>query len=49
MKSGHNQVAARIYMSTHSGAHHLRRALRLLSIASRYEFILIVIEWAAPS
>ena len=32
-----NQVAARMYISTHTVAHHLRQAFRKLSIASRVE------------
>jgi len=42
-----NQVAARMYLSTHTVAHHLRQAFRKLSIASRHELIRIVIERAA--
>ena len=42
-----NQVAARMYISTHTVAHHLRQAFRKLSIASRYELTRIVIEQAA--
>ena len=41
-----NQVAARMYISTHTVAHHLRQAFRKLSIASRYELTRIVIEQA---
>jgi DNA-binding NarL/FixJ family response regulator len=41
------QVAARMYISTHTVAHHLRQAFRKLSIASRYELTRIVIEQAA--
>ena len=40
------QVAARMYISTHTVAHHLRQAFRKLSIASRYELTRIVIEQA---
>ena len=42
-----NQVAARLYISTHTVAHHLRQAFRKLSIASRVELTRIVIEQAA--
>jgi DNA-binding CsgD family transcriptional regulator/tetratricopeptide (TPR) repeat protein len=42
-----NQVAARMYISTHTVAHHLRQAFRKLSIASRVELARIVIEHAA--
>jgi DNA-binding CsgD family transcriptional regulator len=42
-----NQVAARMYISTHTVAHHLRQAFRKLSIASRVELTRIVIEQAA--
>jgi DNA-binding CsgD family transcriptional regulator len=42
-----NQVGARMYISTHTVAHHLRQAFRKLSIASRYELTRIVIEQAA--
>ncbi|HEX6452336.1 MAG TPA: AAA family ATPase [Trebonia sp.] len=42
-----NQVAARMYISAHTVAHHLRQAFRKLSIASRYELTRIVIEQAA--
>ena len=42
-----NQVAARMYISTHTVAHHLRQAFRKLSITSRYELTRIVIEQAA--
>ena len=41
------QVAARMYVSTHTVAHHLRQAFRKLSIASRYELTRVVIEQAA--
>jgi DNA-binding NarL/FixJ family response regulator len=41
-----NQVAARMYISTHTVAHHLRQAFRKLSIASRVELARIVIEHA---
>ena len=44
-----NQVAARMYISTHTVAHHLRQAFRKLSIASRYELTRIAIEQAADS
>jgi DNA-binding CsgD family transcriptional regulator len=44
-----NQVAARMYISTHTVAHHLRQAFRKLSIASRVELTRIVIEQAADS
>ena len=42
-----NQVAARMYISTHTVAHHLRQAFRKLHIASRVELVRIVIEEAA--
>ncbi len=42
-----NQVAARMYISTHTVAHHLRQAFRKLSIASRVELARIVIQQAA--
>ena len=41
------QVGARMYISTHTVAHHLRQAFRKLEIASRYELTRIVIEQAA--
>jgi DNA-binding NarL/FixJ family response regulator len=41
------QVAARIYISVHTVAHHLRQAFRKLQIASRVELTRIVIEQAA--
>jgi DNA-binding CsgD family transcriptional regulator len=41
------QVAARMYISTHTVAHHLRQAFRKLSIASRVELTRIVIQQAA--
>jgi DNA-binding NarL/FixJ family response regulator len=44
-----NQVAARMYISTHTVAHHLRQAFRKLSIASRVELTRIVIEQAADA
>jgi DNA-binding CsgD family transcriptional regulator len=43
------QVAARMYISTHTVAHHLRQAFRKLSIASRVELTRIVIEQAGPA
>ena len=42
-----NQVAARMYISTHTVAHHLRQAFCKLSITSRVELARIVIEKAA--
>jgi DNA-binding NarL/FixJ family response regulator len=42
-----NQVAARMYISTHTVAHHLRQAFRKLQIASRVELARIVIQEAA--
>jgi DNA-binding CsgD family transcriptional regulator len=42
-----SQVAARMYISPHTVAHHLRQAFRKLSIASRVELARIVIERAA--
>jgi DNA-binding CsgD family transcriptional regulator len=44
-----NQVAARMYISTHTVAHHLRQAFRKLSIASRVELTRIVIEQGAAA
>ncbi|HEV2450380.1 MAG TPA: LuxR C-terminal-related transcriptional regulator, partial [Streptosporangiaceae bacterium] len=44
-----NQVAARMYISTHTVAHHLRQAFRKLSIASRVELTRIVIEHAGEA
>ena len=44
-----NQVAARMYISTHTVAHHLRQAFRKLSIASRVELARIVIEQAGEA
>jgi DNA-binding CsgD family transcriptional regulator len=41
------QVAVRMYISTHTVAHHLRQAFRKLSVASRYELTRIVIDRAA--
>jgi DNA-binding CsgD family transcriptional regulator/tetratricopeptide (TPR) repeat protein len=43
------QVAARMYISPHTVAHHLRQAFRKLSIASRVELTRIVIEQAGRS
>ena len=42
-----SQIAARMYISTHTVAHHLRQAFRKLSIASRCELTRIVIEQTA--
>ena len=42
-----NQVAARMYISTHTVAHHLRQTFRKLQIVSRVELARIVIEEAA--
>jgi DNA-binding CsgD family transcriptional regulator len=42
-----NQVADRMYISTHTVAHHLRQSFRKLTIASRVELARIVIEQAA--
>jgi DNA-binding CsgD family transcriptional regulator len=42
-----NQVAARMYISTHTVAHHLRQTFRKLSIASRVELTRIVIQQEA--
>ena len=44
-----NQVAARMYISTHTVAHHLRQAFRKLYITSRVELTRVVIEEAAAS
>jgi DNA-binding CsgD family transcriptional regulator len=41
-----SQVAARMYISPHTVAHHLRQAFRKLGIASRVELTRIVIEHA---
>jgi DNA-binding CsgD family transcriptional regulator/tetratricopeptide (TPR) repeat protein len=43
------QVAARMYISPHTVAHHLRQAFRKLGIASRVELTRIVIEQAPDS
>jgi DNA-binding NarL/FixJ family response regulator len=43
------QVAARMYISTHTVAHHLRQAFRKLSIASRVELTRVVIEQATAA
>jgi len=43
------QVAARMYISSHTVAHHLRQAFRKLTITSRYELTRIVLEQAAES
>ena len=40
------QTAARMYISTHTVAHHLRQAFRKLSITSRVELTRAVIEKA---
>jgi DNA-binding NarL/FixJ family response regulator len=40
------QVAAHLYISTHTVPHHLRQAFRKLSIASRVELTRIGIEQA---
>jgi DNA-binding CsgD family transcriptional regulator len=42
-----SQVAARMYISTHTVAHHMRQAFRKLQIASRVELARIVIREAA--
>jgi DNA-binding CsgD family transcriptional regulator len=42
-----HQAAARLYISTHTVAHHLRQAYRKLAITSRVELTRIVIEQAA--
>jgi DNA-binding NarL/FixJ family response regulator len=44
-----NQVGARMYISTHTVAHHLRQTFRKLHIASRVELARIVIEEGAAS
>jgi len=41
------QVAGRMYISTHTVAHHLRQAFRKLGIASRVELTRIVLEQAS--
>jgi DNA-binding NarL/FixJ family response regulator len=43
------QVAARMYISTHTVAHHLRQAFGKLGIASRVELTRIVIERSAQA
>jgi DNA-binding CsgD family transcriptional regulator len=43
-----NQVAARMYISTHTVAYHLRQAFRRLDISSRVELARIVIEQGQP-
>jgi DNA-binding CsgD family transcriptional regulator len=40
---GNNQIAARMYISTHTVAHHLRQAFRKLDIASRVDLARIVL------
>jgi DNA-binding CsgD family transcriptional regulator len=42
-----SQVAARMYISTHTVAHHLRQAFRKLNITSRVELARIVVEQGA--
>jgi len=44
-----NQVADRMYISTHTVAHHLRQTFRKLHIASRVELARIVIEETVAS
>ena len=44
-----SQVAARMYISTHTVAHHLRQSFRKLAIASRVELTRIVVERSAPA
>lgn len=44
-----SEIAARMYISTHTVAHHLRQIFRKLSIASRVELARIVIEQAADA
>ncbi len=44
-----NEIATRMYISTHTVAHHLRQAFRKLQIASRVELTRIVIEQAADA
>jgi DNA-binding CsgD family transcriptional regulator len=41
------QVAARMYISTHTVAHHLRQAFRKLGISSRVELTRLVLEQAS--
>jgi DNA-binding CsgD family transcriptional regulator len=43
------QVAARMYISPHTVAHHLRQAFRKLGIASRVELARIVVERASQT
>jgi len=45
--AGWDSLTDRMYISTHTVAHHLRQAFRKLSIASRVELTRIVIERAA--
>ena len=42
-----NQIAARMYISPHTVAHHLRQAFRRLGITSRVELARIVVEQGA--
>ncbi len=42
-----NQIAARMYISTHTVAHHLRQAFRRLAITSRVELARIAVEQAS--
>ena len=44
-----NEVAARMFISKHTVAHHLRQTFRKLSITSRVELARIVIEQAADA
>ncbi len=44
-----NEIATRMYISTHTVAHHLRQTFRKLQIASRVELTRIVIEQAADA
>ena len=44
-----SQVAARMYISPHTVAHHLRQAFRKLGISSRVELTRIVVEQARDS
>jgi DNA-binding CsgD family transcriptional regulator len=43
------QAAGRLYISTHTVAHHLRQAFRKLSIGSRVELARIVVERSRQS
>jgi DNA-binding NarL/FixJ family response regulator len=44
-----SQVAGRMYLSTHTVAHHLRQAFRKLNVSSRVELTLFVLRQATDS